>query len=339
MSNLVNKTILVTGAAGFIGSSLIHAMLKEPTCFIVGVDNLNEYYDPELKIRRLRRLDSERFRFAKCDIADEERMEALFTEYHPDIVVNLAAQAGVRYSIDHPESYIISNINGFFCLLELCRKYPPAHFVYASSSSVYGDGDVYPLSEDMRTDTPVSLYAATKKTDEIMAYAYAKLYGIPVTGLRFFTVYGPWGRPDMAYYSFAEQLIKGGTIKLFNYGECKRDFTYIDDITEGLCRILSFPPQGAVPYEIYNIGKGRPDELMDFVQILYEELVRAHALSEGFRLSEHIQYLPMQKGDVRVTYADTTKLEQAVDYRPGTDLRKGLRAFCEWYAAYRKEQF
>ena len=333
--NLEGKTILITGAAGFIGASLAYRLLQqEKEIRIIGVDNLNNYYDPALKTARLEKLKDERFAFIKADIAGPDLLDDLFEQYHPHVIIHLAAQAGVRWSIDHPDDYIHSNIIGFFRILEACRHFLPEHLVYASSSSVYGDSDVYPLKEEMNTDHPASLYAATKKSGEILAESYAELYRIPATGLRFFTVYGPWGRPDMAYFSFADRLSHGKTIKLFNYGNCERDFTYIDDIIEGIYRVISCPPTAGVPHRILNIGKGHPDNLMDFVTILVEELMKAGVLPKSFDPGSHTVYLPKQMGDVGVTYADTAQLEALTGYHPETDLRTGLAEFCQWYAEY-----
>ena len=337
-SGLKGKTILITGAAGFIGAALAYRLLQqEPDLRIIGIDNLNDYYDPALKEARLSRLKNNRFDFIKADIADPDVLPDLFAQYHPQLVIHLAAQAGVRYSIDHPEAYIQSNIVGFFRILEACRHNRPEHLVYASSSSVYGDSDVYPFAEEQNTDHPVSLYAATKKSDEMLAESYAALYGIPATGLRFFTVYGPWGRPDMAYFSFAERLTHGETISLFNYGNCDRDFTYIDDITEGICSVLFYPPEASVPHRIFNIGKGSPDRLLDFVSVLAEKLKESGSLPQDFDLEAHTEYLPMQKGDVRTTYADTSQLEAVTGYHPHTDLKTGLEEFSRWYTDYRRK--
>ena len=335
-------SILVTGAAGFIGAFLAKRFLEDGKK-VVGVDNLNDYYDVRLKEARLGMLSRyEGFTFIKADIADAEAMERLFTEHSFELVVNLAAQAGVRYSIENPRAYIDSNINGFFNILEACRRHPVGHLVYASSSSVYGANKKIPFSTEDMVDNPVSLYAATKKSNELMAHAYSKLYGIPTTGLRFFTVYGPMGRPDMAYFGFTEKLRKGDMIKLFNYGNCERDFTYVDDIVEGIVRVAAHPPvlkEGedglpVPPYALYNIGGGRPENLLRFVEILGEELIRAGVLPEDYDFEAHKEPVPMQPGDVPVTYADTAALEAAVGYRPTTTLREGLRAFAEWYKEY-----
>ena len=334
-------SILVTGAAGFIGAFLAKRFLEDGKK-VVGVDNLNDYYDVRLKEARLGMLSRyEGFTFIKADIADAEAMERLFTEHSFELVVNLAAQAGVRYSIENPRAYIDSNINGFFNILEACRRHPVGHLVYASSSSVYGANKKIPFSTEDMVDNPVSLYAATKKSNELMAHAYSKLYGIPTTGLRFFTVYGPMGRPDMAYFGFTEKLRKGDMIKLFNYGNCERDFTYVDDIVEGIVRVAAHPPvlkEGedglpVPPYALYNIGGGRPENLLRFVEILGEELIRnSIGIIAGIVLD--LDAVPMQPGDVPVTYADTAALEAAVGYRPTTTLREGLRAFAEWYKEY-----
>ena len=334
------KTILVTGAAGFIGFYLTARLLKETDATVVGLDNLNDYYDTSLKDYRLSKLTSEKnFTFIKGDLADRNLINDLFDRYHFDIVVNLAAQAGVRYSITNPDAYINSNIIGFYNILECCRHYPVEHLVYASSSSVYGGNKKIPFSTEDKVDNPVSLYAATKKSNELLAHAYSKLYNIPTTGLRFFTVYGPAGRPDMAYFGFTNKLIKGETIEIFNYGNCKRDFTYVDDIVEGIIRVMKKAPEKAVgedglplpPYKIYNIGNNNPENLLDFVQILSEELVRAKVLSANFDFEAHKKLVPMQAGDVPVTYADVSDLERDFGYKPKTSLREGLRKFAEWY--------
>lgn len=333
--------ILVTGAAGFIGSFLCKRLLETTNDEIIGLDNLNDYYDVSLKETRLEMLKPfKKFKFIKGDISDKEFIDKLFDEYKFDIVVNLAAQAGVRYSIDHPDVYIQSNIIGFYNILEACRYHPVKHLVYASSSSVYGGNKKVPFSTDDKVDNPVSLYAATKKSNELLAHAYSKLYNIPTTGLRFFTVYGPMGRPDMAYFSFTNKLIKGETIEIFNYGNCKRDFTYIDDIVEGVVRVMNKAPEKRngedglpiPPYKIYNIGNNNPENLLDFVQILSEELVRANVLPKDFDFDAHKKLVPMQKGDVSITYADTSDLERDFGYKPSTNLRDGLRRFAEWFA-------
>lgn len=333
--------ILVTGAAGFIGSFLCKRLLETANDEVVGLDNLNDYYDVSLKEARLKMLKPfDKFIFIKGDISDKPFIDKLFDEYKFDVVVNLAAQAGVRYSIDHPDVYINSNIIGFYNILEACRYHPVKHLVYASSSSVYGGNTKVPFSTDDKVDNPVSLYAATKKSNELLAHAYSKLYNIPTTGLRFFTVYGPMGRPDMAYFSFTNKLIKGETIEIFNYGNCKRDFTFVDDIVEGVIRVMNKAPEKKngedglpiPPYKIYNIGNNNPENLLDFVQILSEELVRAGVLPKDFDFESHKKLVPMQKGDVPITYADTSDLENDFGYKPSTSLRDGLRKFAEWYA-------
>lgn len=343
-SNLKNKTIFITGSAGFIGSNLAKRILKEEKdTQIIGLDNLNEYYDIKIKEWRLAELNKfSNFKFIKGDLADKETVENIFKEYHPNIVVNLAAQAGVRYSITNPDAYIQSNLIGFYNILECCRHYPVEHLVYASSSSVYGSNKKVPYSTEDKVDNPVSLYAATKKSNELMAHSYSKLYNIPSTGLRFFTVYGPAGRPDMAYFGFTNKLIKGETIKIFNYGNCKRDFTYIDDIVEGVIRVMKKAPEKKngedglpiPPYKIYNIGNSHPENLLDFVQILQEELIRAKVLPEDYDFEAHKELVPMQAGDVPVTYADTKPLEEDFGFRPSTPLRLGLRKFAEWYKEF-----
>lgn len=344
--NLENKTILVTGAAGFIGSNLVKRIYKETSnVAVIGIDNMNAYYDVTLKDFRLKELEQySNFTFVKGNIADKVLINELFEKYKPSIVVNLAAQAGVRYSITNPDAYIESNLVGFFNILEACRNYPVEHLVYASSSSVYGSNKKVPYSTDDKVDNPVSLYAATKKSNELMAHAYSKLYNIPSTGLRFFTVYGPAGRPDMAYFGFTNKLVKGETIKIFNYGNCKRDFTYVDDIVEGVVRVMKKAPDKKngedglpiPPYAVYNIGNQNPENLLDFVQILSEELVRAGVLPEDYDFEAHKELVPMQPGDVPVTYADTSALERDFDYKPSTSLREGLRKFAEWYAEFYK---
>lgn len=332
--------VLVTGAAGFIGSFLCKKLLETTNDEIVGLDNLNDYYDVPLKEARLDMLKAyNNFTFIKGDISDKPFIDQLFDKYKFDIVVNLAAQAGVRYSIDHPDVYISSNIIGFYNILEACRYHPVKHLVYASSSSVYGGNKKVPFSTEDKVDNPVSLYAATKKSNELLAHAYSKLYNIPTTGLRFFTVYGPMGRPDMAYFSFTNKLIKGETIEIFNYGNCKRDFTYIDDIVDGIVKVMNKAPEKRngddglpiPPYKIYNIGNSNPENLLDFVQILSEELVRAGVLPNDYDFESHKKLVPMQKGDVPVTYADTSDLEKDFGYKPSTSLREGLRKFAEWY--------
>ncbi|MBU9895393.1 GDP-mannose 4,6-dehydratase [Holdemanella biformis] len=344
--NLDDKTILVTGVAGFIGSNLVKRIYSESSSVtVIGIDNMNAYYDIALKDFRLKELEQySRFTFVKGNIADKELINELFEKYKPSIVVNLAAQAGVRYSITNPDAYIESNLVGFFNILEACRNYPVEHLVYASSSSVYGSNKKIPYSTDDKVDNPVSLYAATKKSNELMAHAYSKLYNIPSTGLRFFTVYGPAGRPDMAYFGFTNKLVKGETIKIFNYGNCKRDFTYVDDIVEGVVRVMKKAPDKKngedglpiPPYAVYNIGNQNPENLLDFVQILSEELVRAGVLPEDYDFEAHKELVPMQPGDVPVTYADTSALERDFDYKPSTSLREGLRKFAEWYAEFYK---
>ena len=337
--------ILVTGAAGFIGAFLAKKLLETSNDEIIGLDNLNDYYDVSLKEARLEMLQKfGKFTFVKGDISDKVFLDKLFDEYKFDIVVNLAAQAGVRYSIDHPDVYISSNIIGMYNILEACRHHMPRHLVYASSSSVYGGNTKVPFSTDDKVDNPVSLYAATKKSDELLAHAYSKLYNIPTTGLRFFTVYGPMGRPDMAYFSFTNKLIKGETIEIFNYGNCKRDFTYIDDIVEGIIKVMGKAPErknGAdglpiPPYKIYNIGNNNPENLQDFVQILSEELVRAKVLPKDYDFESHKKLVAMQPGDVPITYADTSDLERDFGYKPSTSLREGLRKFAEWYHIFYK---
>jgi nucleoside-diphosphate-sugar epimerase len=341
------KTILITGSAGFIGANLVKRLLTEmPEGRIVGVDNLNDYYDPSLKQYRLRELEKTyktlipgltrnlQYDFVQGDISDKSLVDSLFEKYHFDIVVNLAAQAGVRYSIENPDVYIESNIIGFYNILEACRHNPVHHLVYASSSSVYGGNKKVPFSTDDRVDNPVSLYAATKKSNELFAHCYSKLYGIPTTGLRFFTVYGPAGRPDMAYFGFTNKLRRGETIQIFNYGNCRRDFTYIDDIVEGIVRVMWKAPAEEVPYAIYNIGGGQPVNLLDFVRTLQEELVLAGVLSKDYDFEAHKQLVPMQPGDVPATYADTSALERDFGFTPRIPLREGLRHFAEWYKEY-----
>ena len=359
MTDFENKTVLVTGAAGFIGSFLCEALLKGKGVHVVGIDSMNDYYEVSLKeyrLEKLRTLAQEResagcrFSFVRGNMADKTVIDGIFAEYKPDIVVNLAAQAGVRYSIDHPDVYIESNLIGFYNILEACRhSYDVGtkgveHLVYASSSSVYGSNKKVPYSTDDKVDNPVSLYAATKKSDELMAHAYAKLYNIPSTGLRFFTVYGPAGRPDMAYFGFTNKLRAGETIKIFNYGNCKRDFTYIDDIVEGVMRVMAKAPERATgedglpvpPYKVYNIGNSHPENLLDFVRILSEELVSAGVLPADYDFEAHKQLVPMQPGDVPITYADTAPLERDFGFRPDTPLREGLRRFARWYKEYYK---
>ena len=347
--NLEKKTILVTGAAGFIGANLVRRICEEsPSSTVIGIDNLNDYYDVTLKESRLKELEKyPSFVFIKGNIADKPLMFEIFEKYRPAVAANLAAQAGVRYSITNPDAYVESNLIGFFNILEACRHYPVEHLVYASSSSVYGSNQKVPYSTEDKVDNPVSLYAATKKSDELMAHAYSKLYNIPSTGLRFFTVYGPAGRPDMAYFGFTDKLVKGHTIEIFNYGNCKRDFTYVDDIVEGVVRVMGKAPDKRdgedglpiPPYAIYNIGNQNPENLLDFVRILSEELVLAKVLPENYDFEAHKKLVPMQPGDVPVTYADTGALERDFGYKPGTDLRTGLRRFAQWYAEFypRKE--
>lgn len=342
----MRKTVFITGASGFIGSNLAKRILTiETDTKVIGLDNMNDYYDVRIKEARLSELQKfENYTFIKGNLADKVLINSIFEQYHPDIVVNLGAQAGVRYSITNPDAYIESNIIGFYNILEACRHYPVEHLVYASSSSVYGSNKKVPYSTDDRVDNPVSLYAATKKSNELMAHAYSKLYNIPSTGLRFFTVYGPAGRPDMAYFSFTNKLVKGETIKIFNYGNCKRDFTYVDDIIEGVIRVMKKAPDKKngedglpiPPYAIYNIGNSNPENLLDFVQILSEELVRAGVLPVDYDFEAHKELVPMQPGDVPVTYADTSALERDFGFKPSTSLRRGLRKFAEWYAEFYK---
>ena len=349
--SLDHKTILVTGGAGFIGSNLILRLLSEAHgATIINIDNLNDYYDVALKEYRLSVITSvasNTYHFLKADIADKATIDGVFEQYKPQIVVNLAAQAGVRYSITNPDAYINSNILGFYNILEACRQGGVEHLVYASSSSVYGGNKKVPFSTDDRVDNPVSLYAATKKSNELFAHCYSKLYNIPTTGLRFFTVYGPAGRPDMAYFGFTDKLLKGETIQIFNYGNCRRDFTYIDDIVEGIIRVMQGAPVRKIgedglpipPYAIYNIGGGQPENLLDFVQILQEELVRAGVLPKDFDFEAHQQLVPMQPGDVPTTYADATALERDFGFTPKITLREGLRAFAQWYKSYYNPAF
>ena len=348
---LDNKSIFVTGAAGFIGSNLVKRLFKDVKgATIIGIDNMNDYYDVSLKEWRLKELDNEaqttddKWVFVKGDIADKKAIDDIFAEYKPSVVVNLAAQAGVRYSITNPDAYIQSNLIGFYNILEACRHNPVEHLVYASSSSVYGSHKKVPYSTDDKVDNPVSLYAATKKSNELMAHAYSKLYNIPSTGLRFFTVYGPAGRPDMAYFGFTNKLVKGDTIQIFNFGNCMRDFTYVDDIVEGVVRIMQGAPEKKQgedglplpPYAVYNIGNNSPENLLTFVDILQQELIRAHVLPEDYDFEAHKKLVPMQPGDVPVTFADTSALERDFGYKPSTSLRDGLRAFAEWYAEFYK---
>lgn len=340
----MSKTVFVTGASGFIGSNLAKRILAtEPDTKVIGLDNMNDYYDVRIKEARLAELQKfENYTFIKGNLADKALINSIFEQYHPDIVVNLGAQAGVRYSITNPDAYIESNMIGFYNILEACRHYSVEHLVYASSSSVYGSNKKVPYSTDDKVDNPVSLYAATKKSNELMAHAYSKLYNIPSTGLRFFTVYGPAGRPDMAYFGFTNKLVTGETIKIFNYGNCKRDFTYVDDIVEGVVRVMKKPPEKKngedglpiPPYAIYNIGNSNPENLLDFVQILSEELVRAGVLSADYDFEAHKELVPMQPGDVPVTYADTSALERDFGFKPHTPLREGLRKFAEWYKEF-----
>ena len=338
------KTIFITGASGFIGSNLAKRILTTETdTKVIGLDNMNDYYDVRIKEARLAELQKfENYTFVKGNLADKELINSIFEKYNPDIVVNLGAQAGVRYSITNPDAYIESNMIGFFNILEACRHYPVEHLVYASSSSVYGSNKKVPYSTDDKVDNPVSLYAATKKSNELMAHAYSKLYNIPSTGLRFFTVYGPAGRPDMAYFGFTNKLVNGETIKIFNYGNCKRDFTYVDDIVEGVVRVMKKAPEKKngedglpiPPYAVYNIGNSKPENLLDFVQILSEELVRAGVLPDDYDFEAHKELVPMQPGDVPVTYADTSALERDFGFKPHTPLREGLRKFAEWYKEF-----
>ena len=348
--DLNHKSILVTGAAGFIGCNLVKRLMADfPESKIVGIDSITDYYDVNLKYSRIDELNakclempnSDAFVFIKGNIADKATIEELFTKYKPQVVVNLAAQAGVRYSITNPDAYVESNLIGFYNILEACRHHEVEHLVYASSSSVYGSNKKVPYSTDDKVDNPVSLYAATKKSNELLAHAYSKLYNIPSTGLRFFTVYGPAGRPDMAYFGFTDKLVKGETIKIFNYGNCKRDFTYVDDIVEGVVRVMQHAPERQngedglpiPPYKVYNIGNNSPENLLDFVTILQEELVRAGVLPEDYDFEAHKELVAMQPGDVPVTYADTTPLEEDFGFKPSTSLRTGLRRFAEWYAS------
>lgn len=351
--DLTGKTILVTGSAGFIGSNLVLELLKsESKATVIGLDNVNDYYDVSIKEWRLSEIEkaaaesSCSYHFIKGDLADRAVIDRLFADYKPTVVVNLAAQAGVRYSITNPDAYIQSNLIGFYNILEACRHAEPAveHLVYASSSSVYGSNKKVPYSTEDKVDNPVSLYAATKKSNELLAHAYSKLYNIPSTGLRFFTVYGPAGRPDMAYFGFTNKLRKGETIQIFNYGNCKRDFTFVDDIVEGVKRVIKGAPEKAVgedglpipPYAVYNIGNSNPENLLDFVTILQEELIRAEVLPADYDFEAHKKLVPMQPGDVPVTYADTGALERDYGFKPNTNLRDGLRKFAEWYKEFYK---
>ena len=355
--DLNNKTVLVTGAAGFIGSNLVLELFRsfEKIC-VVGIDNINDYYDVSIKEYRLKEIESavseksQNWTFIKGNIADKALIDKIFSEYSPSVVVNLAAQAGVRYSITNPDVYIESNLIGFYNILEACRhsydggKAGVEHLVYASSSSVYGSNKKIPYSTEDKVDNPVSLYAATKKSNELMAHAYSKLYNIPSTGLRFFTVYGPAGRPDMAYFGFTNKLLKGQKIQIFNYGNCKRDFTYVDDIVEGVKRVMQRAPEKKMgedglplpPYKVYNIGNNSPENLLDFVDILQQELIRAEVLPKDYDFNAHKELVPMQAGDVPITYADTTDLEKDFGFKPSTSLRSGLRKFDEWYKEFYK---
>ncbi len=351
MTQFSSKTIIVTGAAGFIGSNLVMRLLRENDDIkVIGIDNLNEYYDVRIKHWRLQQIDSivasrggkVAWTFVEGNIADKALIENIFTEHKPQIVVNLAAQAGVRYSITNPDAYIESNLIGFYNILEACRHNEVEHLVYASSSSVYGSNKKVPYSTDDKVDNPVSLYAATKKSNELMAHAYSKLYNIPSTGLRFFTVYGPAGRPDMAYFGFTNKLLEGKTIQIFNYGNCKRDFTYVDDIVEGVLRVMAKAPAKQTgedglpipPYKVYNIGNNSPENLLDFVTILQEELIAAGVLPADYDFEAHKELVPMQAGDVPVTYADTSALEADFGFKPSTSLREGLRKFAQWYKEF-----
>ena len=347
--NLNGKIVLVTGAAGFIGCNLCKKLLSDYACAeIVGIDSISDYYDVNIKYERLNEIEAlatstgKKWTFIKANLADKATIDSLFEKYHFTVVVNLAAQAGVRYSITNPDAYIQSNLIGFYNILEACRHFEVEHLVYASSSSVYGSNKKIPYSTDDKVDNPVSLYAATKKSNELMAHAYSKLYNIPSTGLRFFTVYGPAGRPDMAYFGFTNKLKAGKTIQIFNYGKCKRDFTYVDDIVEGVVRVMQHAPEKQngedglplPPYKVYNIGNNHPENLLDFVTILQEELVRAKVLPADYDFEAHKELVPMQPGDVPVTYADTSALEADFGFKPATSLREGLRKFAEWYATY-----
>lgn len=342
-----SNVVFITGSSGFIGSNLAKRILTtEPDTKVIGLDNMNDYYDVCIKEARLAELQKfENYTFIKGNLADKSLINSIFEQYHPDIVVNLGAQAGVRYSITNPDAYIESNMIGFYNILEACRHYPVEHLVYASSSSVYGSNKKVPYSTDDKVDNPVSLYAATKKSNELMAHAYSKLYNIPSTGLRFFTVYGPAGRPDMAYFGFTNKLVNGETIKIFNYGNCKRDFTYVDDIVEGVVRVMAKAPEKKngedglpiPPYAVYNIGNSNPENLLDFVQILSEELVRAGVLPADYNFEAHKELVPMQPGDVPVTFADTEPLARDFGFKPHTPLRDGLRKFAEWYKKFYME--
>ncbi len=345
--SLEGKTVLVTGAAGFIGSNLVKRLFKDfKNVKVVGIDSVTDYYDVNLKYERLKEIDAlnRDWVFVKDSIANKDSIEKLFTEYHFTVVVNLAAQAGVRYSITNPDAYIESNIIGFYNILEACRHHGVEHLVYASSSSVYGSNKKVPYSTEDKVDNPVSLYAATKKSNELMAHAYSKLYNIPSTGLRFFTVYGPAGRPDMAYFGFTNKLREGKTIQIFNYGNCKRDFTYVDDIVEGVVRVMQHAPEKQTgedglpipPYKLYNIGNSNPENLLDFVTILQEELIAAKVLPADYDFEAHKELVPMQAGDVPVTFADTSALEEDFGFKPKTELRDGLKSFAQWYKRYYK---
>ena len=343
--DLTGKTILVTGAAGFIGSNLVKRLFNDvENIKVIGIDSITDYYDVNIKFERLKEIEAmgKDWTFVHDSIDNKEAIEKIFSANQISVVVNLAAQAGVRYSITNPDAYIQSNLIGFYNILEACRHHEVEHLVYASSSSVYGSNKKVPYSTDDKVDNPVSLYAATKKSNELMAHAYSKLYNIPSTGLRFFTVYGPAGRPDMAYFGFTNKLVKGETIKIFNYGNCKRDFTYVDDIVEGIVRVMQHAPEKhngedglpIPPYQVYNIGNSHPENLLEFVSILQEELIRAGVLPKDYDFEAHKELVPMQPGDVPVTYADTTPLEEDVGYKPSTPLREGLRAFAEWFKKY-----
>ena len=342
---LDGKTVLVTGAAGFIGSNLVMRLFHDfRNIKVIGIDSITDYYDVNIKYERLKEIESlnRDWTFVRASIADKDVVERIFSEDKISVVVNLAAQAGVRYSITNPDAYVQSNLIGFYNILEACRHHEVEHLVYASSSSVYGSNKTVPYSTDDKVDNPVSLYAATKKSNELMAHAYSKLYNIPSTGLRFFTVYGPAGRPDMAYFGFTDKLVKGETIKIFNYGNCKRDFTYVDDIVEGVVRVMQHAPEKEngedglpiPPYKVYNIGNSHPENLLEFVTILQEELLRAGVLPKDYDFESHKELVPMQPGDVPITYADTTSLEQDFAFKPGTSLRDGLRNFAEWYVKF-----
>ena len=346
--SLEGKTVLVTGAAGFIGSNLVKRLFHDVEDIrVVGIDSITDYYDVRIKHQRLEEIETlgRDWTFVRASIADKGEVERIFSENDIAVVVNLAAQAGVRYSITNPDAYVESNLIGFYNILEACRHHTVEHLVYASSSSVYGSNKKVPYSTDDKVDNPVSLYAATKKSNELMAHAYSKLYNIPSTGLRFFTVYGPAGRPDMAYFGFTNKLLKGEKIQIFNYGNCKRDFTYVDDIVEGVVRVMQHAPEKQLgedglpvpPYTVYNIGNNQPENLLDFVQILQEELVRAGVLPEDYDFESHKELVPMQPGDVPVTYADTTPLERDFGFKPSTPLREGLRKFAEWYKEYKEK--